>query len=162
MKMDGIPRSRDDQLDALDAKQLDALIRNLVRRREALLAVEADRTSSAGTSAIEGTAARKLYLERRRRDSWFGQGLFADPAWDILLDLYACEAEGRRVSISDASIAACVPATTSLRWLGQLEKLELVQRISDHHDRRRVWMTLSEMGRAAVEGYLSGERGPRA
>jgi hypothetical protein len=159
MKMNKISLTETDQLDAL---QLDALIRGLVRRREALQAEEGSHTAGDATAPLDATTARKLYLERRRRDSWFGQGLFADPAWDILLDLYACEVEGRRVSISDASIAACVPATTSLRWLGQMEKLGLVQRVSDDHDRRRVWMILSEMGRAAVEGYLSGERGPRS
>ena len=46
----------------------------------------------------------------------FGEGLFADPAWDIMLDLFAARIEGKDITVSSAGIAACVPPTTALRW----------------------------------------------
>ncbi|AXJ95302.1 MULTISPECIES: hypothetical protein [unclassified Sphingomonas] len=80
--------------------------------------------------------------------------LFADPAWDMLLDLYVAEATGRRVSVSDACIAAAVPQATALRWLNMLDQRGLVIRTADQTDRRRWWMTLSDAGVALVERML--------
>jgi hypothetical protein len=42
------------------------------------------------------------------------EDLFADPGWDILLDLYAARQEGKQVSVSSLCIAAAVPPTTAL------------------------------------------------
>ncbi|WP_232476363.1 winged helix DNA-binding protein [Flavisphingomonas formosensis] len=145
-----------DELCDLTVAQIDAIISSLRRRREALTA------NGRKPNTENGAAARRLYAERRRRNSWLDATLFSEPAWDMLLDLYASAEEGRALSISDVGIAACVPPTTSLRWLGQMEKLGLVRRSSDMHDRRRVWVELTEQGRAAITGYLTGERGPRA
>jgi hypothetical protein len=38
--------------------------------------------------------ARNAYKDRRRRDRLFGPDLFAEPAWDMLLDLLASRSEG--------------------------------------------------------------------
>jgi hypothetical protein len=43
------------------------------------------------------------------REQFFGPDLFADPAWDILLDLYAARLEQQRVAVSSLCIAAAVP-----------------------------------------------------
>lgn len=80
--------------------------------------------------------------------------LFADPAWDMLLDLYVAQVAGRRVSVSDACIAAAVPQATALRWLNMLDQRGLVVRTADTTDRRRWWMTLSAEGVALVERML--------
>jgi DNA-binding MarR family transcriptional regulator len=88
-----------------------------------------------------------------RRQS-FPADLFADPAWDMLLELYAIKCEGRRVSTSKLSIAAGVPSTTALRWIDKLEAEELVVRTVDPMDARRIWIALSATGIAAMESYL--------
>ena len=72
--------------------------------------------------------ARQLYRERRLRERHFDEPLFADPAWDILLDLYASRGEGRKVSVRSACIAAAVPPTTALRCLKHMEELGLIVR----------------------------------
>jgi hypothetical protein len=83
-------------------------------------------------------AARTLYADRRRRDELFRlPGMFGEPAWDILLDLFIATHEGRTVSVSSACIGSAVPQTTALRWLRFLEAKELIERESDTHDRRR-------------------------
>ena len=69
---------------------------------------------------IEAAAVRDFIRARRLRDQFFGDGLFADPAWDILLDLTAARIERRPVAVSSLCIAAAVPATTALRWIKHL------------------------------------------
>ena len=56
-------------------------------------------------------AREHLYM-RRSREKIFQPDLFADPAWDILLDLFICDHINRDVSVSSACLAACVPPTT--------------------------------------------------
>lgn len=80
---------------------------------------------------------------RRRRDRLFPDRLFGEPAWDMLLDLYVAHADGRRICISSACIAAAVPPTTGLRCLAILERDGLVCRIADPADSRRVYLGLT-------------------
>ncbi|TPG48283.1 hypothetical protein [Sphingomonas glacialis] len=58
---------------------------------------------------------RQAIRARRLRDQHFGGGLFEDPAWDMLLDLFAAELERAQVSVSSLCIAAAVAPTTALR-----------------------------------------------
>ena len=60
------------------------------------------------------TASRYLKL-RANRDNIADAQLLSDPAWDMLLDLYAARLEGRRVSVSSLCIAAAVPPTSISR-----------------------------------------------
>lgn len=92
---------------------------------------------------------RQMIRRRRMRDQFFPAELFADPAWDILLDLYAARLEGHSVSVSSLCIAAAVPATTALRWIRSMTEAGLLQRDADPRDGRRVFIAL---GDAAVEG----------
>jgi hypothetical protein len=91
---------------------------------------------------------------RRLRERYFTAALFADPAWDILLDLYAAHLRGRRVSITSAGIAAHVPGTTALRWITLLEKRGLIFRRADRNDARRYFVTLSDGARQQMENYF--------
>lgn len=81
---------------------------------------------------------------RRTRDKFFGHGLFGEPAWDILLELYAAKGTGRKVSVSGACYATGVPLSTALRWIVRLEKCGWVRRFNDPLDKRRAWLTLSD------------------
>ncbi|HUG46405.1 MAG TPA: hypothetical protein VMK31_07860, partial [Sphingomicrobium sp.] len=60
---------------------------------------------------------RSVIRARRLRGRYFSEELFADPAWDMLLDLLQAEIAQLRVPVSSLCIAAAVPATTALRWL---------------------------------------------
>ena len=92
---------------------------------------------------------------RNARATIFGMpDLFQDPAWDILLDLYAAKLEGRSVSISSACIASMVPPTTALRWITLLEERGLVMRSYDEADRRRKYVALTERAQEAIGTYL--------
>ena len=99
-------------------------------------------------------AIRATIRARRLRDQHFASELFADPAWDMLLDLYAARLEGRRVSVSSLCIAASVPPTTALRWIGTMHDAELFGREPDPTDRRRAHITLTDRAAAAMRGYF--------
>lgn len=76
----------------------------------------------------------------------FPEELFSDPAWDILLELYALHLEQQRTSISSVCVASSVPASTALRWIGKLEQDGFVVRTADPVDARRSWLALSSDG----------------
>lgn len=100
--------------------------------------------------------ARKAYALRRKRTAIFGNAeLFGEPAWDILLDLFIAQAEGKAVSVSSACIGSAAPATTGLRWLGVLADEGLVVRENDAEDQRRVLVRLTARGVSAMERYFN-------
>ena len=106
-------------------------------------------------AAPDPQAIRGALRARRLRDGFFGAGLFEDPAWDMLLDLFAAELEGARVSISSLCIAAAVAPTTALRWLNRLVTDGLLERRPDPQDRRRAFVVLSPRGAGAMRSYLA-------
>jgi DNA-binding MarR family transcriptional regulator len=88
------------------------------------------------------------------REQFFGPDLFADPAWDILLDLYAARLEQQRVAVSSLCIAAAVPATTALRWIKTLTETGLLVRTADPNDGRRVYIELSQETADSLDTYF--------
>jgi Winged helix DNA-binding domain len=91
---------------------------------------------------------------RRVRGKHLGGAIFADPAWNILLDAYACELDSRKMSVSDACIASQSPYTTALRWLRALEDRDLLVRRDDKKDRRRSFVELTPHARSAMETLI--------
>ncbi|MCC7393677.1 MAG: winged helix DNA-binding protein [Sphingomonadaceae bacterium] len=98
---------------------------------------------------------RQIIRERRLRDEYFVGELFADPAWDMLLDLYAARLEHMRVSVSSLCIAAAVPATTALRWIRTMTEAGILERTEDPHDGRRIHVALSAHSAAAMHQYFA-------
>ncbi|MBX9729098.1 MAG: MarR family winged helix-turn-helix transcriptional regulator, partial [Sphingopyxis sp.] len=80
---------------------------------------------------------RRALQERRLREQFFPADMFSDPAWDILLDLYAAQLEGQTVAVSSLCIAAAVPSTTALRWIKTMTDAGMLERHDDPQDRRR-------------------------
>ena len=118
---------------------------------ESLIRQRAEKPSG---PAIDATRVRAIIRARRLRDHYFRSELFADPAWDMLLDLMAARLDGKRVAVSSLCIAAAVPATTALRWIKTLTEHGLFVRVADPQDGRRVYIELSDAAATAVENYL--------
>lgn len=112
--------------------------------------------------ATRGALARALYQERRCRDALLEGALFGEPAWDMLLDLYACQQQGRKTSISSACVAAAGPPTTALRHLSRMLADGLLVREADPADGRRFWVQLSETMAERMDAYLDRVVGARA
>lgn len=100
--------------------------------------------------------AKSLYGLRRRRDAASGiKGLFGEPAWDILLDLYIAQRSRAELQVSSVCIEAGVPSTTILRWIARLEREGLVYRAADKGDARRRYVRLTEQGHSFVLRLLN-------
>jgi hypothetical protein len=104
---------------------------------------------------VDAVYVRSIIRARRMRDQYFKGELFADPAFDMLLDLYAARLEGSRVAVSSLCIAASVPATTALRWIKGLSDKGLFVRQADPQDGRRVYIGLSDEAARAMGRYLA-------
>ena len=101
---------------------------------------------------------RQVIRARRLRARFFDEELFADPAWDMLLDLLQAEIAQHRVPVSSLCIAAAVPATTALRWIKTMTDVGLFKRRADPHDGRRIFVELSAGASDAMRRYF-GEVG---
>jgi DNA-binding MarR family transcriptional regulator len=98
---------------------------------------------------------RRIIRQRQLRARFFDAALFADPAWDMLLDLAAARAENKQVSVTSLCIASGVPPTTALRWIGQLTAAGVLERVEDQTDRRRAFLALSDKAAEAMACYFA-------
>ncbi len=98
---------------------------------------------------------RRILRQRQMRGKFFDPHLFADPAWDMMLDLAAARAEHRQVSVTSLCIASGVPPTTALRWIGQMVEQGLFVRVGDQSDRRRAFIALSDQSADAMARYFA-------
>ncbi|MBS3961416.1 MAG: MarR family transcriptional regulator [Sandarakinorhabdus sp.] len=139
------PFSPEDRIAALkrDADRVAAAIAELAAGR-----------SGEGPRPIDPARIRTHIKARRARNRFFAVDLFADPAWDMLLDLSAARMEGRRVSVSSLCIAAAVPTTTALRWIKTLIDRDLFVRESDPADARRAFIGMTPATVNAMQACL--------
>ncbi|WP_054531822.1 MarR family transcriptional regulator [Erythrobacter sp. SG61-1L] len=100
--------------------------------------------------------AEAIYRHRQARRELFPVGLFGEPGWDILLDLYISSKRNRQVTVSDACLASLVPSTTALRSLAQLEQEGLVERHRDPQDGRRIYVRMLPEAEVRMVAYLTG------
>ncbi|MCK8456714.1 MULTISPECIES: winged helix DNA-binding protein [Sphingomonas] len=107
------------------------------------------------SQAILVQVARRLYEVRQLRDTLLGGTLFSEPAWDILLDLFISDHEGRRLSVSAVCIGARSPSATALRYLSILQDAGLVERTRDERDGRRSHVQLTVSGQRRMATLLS-------
>lgn len=97
---------------------------------------------------------RRIIRQRRLRNDYFDTAEFADPMWDMLLDLTAARADHQRVSTKALCIASGVPPTTALRWIGQMVDAGLIERIQDDADRRRFFLRLTDRAARSMARYF--------
>lgn len=103
---------------------------------------------------VSAEALRAMIRARRLRSSFLPADLFADPAWDMLLDLLQAEIVQHRVPVSSLCIAAAVPATTALRWIKSMTDRGLLVRRDDPHDGRRVFIEMAPETSAGLRRYF--------
>lgn len=116
------------------------------------------RAEPEGGRGVSAEAIRSVIRTRRLRERFFAAELFADPAWDMLLDLMAARIERIQVAVSSLCIAASVPPTTALRWIRTMTDNGLFIRRADPADGRRVFIELSDQAAAGMTGYFMALR----
>jgi hypothetical protein len=120
-----------------------------------LARLSTDSGQGSGIPEVSAATVRSVIHARRLRSCFFPAELFADPAWDILLELLLAEISQQRVSVSNACVAAAVPATTALRWVNVLVQQGLVIREADPLDGRRVFVELAPDASVALRSYFA-------
>jgi hypothetical protein len=98
--------------------------------------------------------ARRIIKGRELRSRHLRRGLFSDPAWDMLLDLFLARLTGQKVCVSSLCIASRVPATTALRWIKDMEAHGEMVRHADPSDKRRAYIEISDTAFEAVRVTL--------
>lgn len=98
---------------------------------------------------------RMILKARQRRAEFLDTTNFADPAWDIMLDLTSAALEGRSVPAISVSAAANVPTTTALRYVRRLTADGVIKRWDDPDDKRRSLLALEDHALQSMIQYLS-------
>ncbi len=87
----------------------------------------------------QATVRRRLL----RRQLLGSEELFGEPAWDMLLDLFIHECEGKPLSMSSLSISTGIPTSSGMKLIHRLCDAGILQRLPDHRDGRRSLMKIS-------------------
>jgi len=90
---------------------------------------------------------------RRARSQILGEGLFSDPAWDMLLQLYLAKLRGRQVKLTD--LVTDVPDSTRARWASVLEERRLLRCRMDALVPSALWIELTETGTERMSRLLA-------
>lgn len=98
--------------------------------------------------------ARRIATARRVRDRVFGPGMFIDPPWNMLVELFVAGEEGRSVTIKSACVAGGVPQSTALRHIAHLVDIGLCVRSQHPSDARSVHLKLTAAGHAQMVEFL--------
>lgn len=97
----------------------------------------------------------RSYIAARREHNLLADGVISDPAWDILLELFASSLEKRDVMVADACNAVGCPLTTGLGYLRLLQDAGLVHRKDQRRDMRTRIITITDEGRDLVHTFLT-------
>lgn len=87
-----------------------------------------------------------ILIARRGREALLGPGLFSEPAWDVLLELYAAKLGCRKMFIADLARATETPESTTARWISVLSGRGLVAPVPDTIESNGPWITLTDEG----------------
>lgn len=120
-----------------------------------------DEQADAGVAAgqrCSDAGIRGILQARLERNACFPGELFSDPAWDMLLDLYAAELGQVRVSVTSLCIASNAPTSTALRWISTLEREHLIERRADPLDGRRFFLSLTKDAVERFDRYFAALR----
>ena len=110
------------------------------------------------TPEISAGQVMAAIRSRRLRARYFAGDIFAEPAWDMMLNLFHSELSQRRVAVSQLTEASGVPPTTALRWITVLVKQGMFTRRADPFDGRRFFIELAPETSQALHQYFADLR----
>ena len=98
--------------------------------------------------------AKSILRGRQARSLFISSHLFGDPAWDMLLALFAYAALGQKVGLLELSGVAKVSVESGKRWAEALASEDLVTIDDSAPDSKGRSIELTEGGRAAMRQVL--------
>lgn len=93
---------------------------------------------------------------RRLRLKILPPDLFAEPAWDLLLELFVADAEGRRLTARQVCGRSSIPPSVMSRWLNHLSQSGFV--VGDGKGDLDDLLTLSAEMLAKIEDMMEHAR----
>jgi DNA-binding MarR family transcriptional regulator len=99
--------------------------------------------------------ARRLLVELDFRTRLFTKSFIGEPAWRLMLELYASTVEGKTITVTAACQATRIPSTTALRLLKLLEDEEIIARNPHPVDGRQSNIELTSRATVNIELCLS-------
>ena len=105
-----------------------------------ILVPEAGSPSGGDAIHVAKRAQRRRELRLRRFDAELGQ----DATWNMLLELLVARLEGRRVAVKCLWLASGAAESSAFRWIGRLEQLGHLTRLTDPKDGRRQFIEMSD------------------
>lgn len=146
----------------MNSQEKERIARITLLLNELLYPSEDDAAANAAPSTTELVALAKENIRARRlRQELFPNIQVADPAWDLMLELFINQAEARRISVTGLGLSANVPGATVLRWLAMFHEAGLIVREPDPADRRRIWVSLTETGWEKMHQAIAPTKGAR-
>lgn len=121
--------------------------------RTQLEAMSAELSAPAPTEPDLGRVQCYLRARTNARGA-FGTAVISDPAFDMLVQLYACELAQQRIAMSRLCALAHVPTATGQRWLKVLEDSGQVEREADPLDARRIRIRLTRQGSDSMRAFF--------
>lgn len=108
------------------------------------------------TRALAVQNVQTTVRRRQLRRQLLGHAdLFGEPAWDMLLDLFIHECEGRLLSMSSLCVAAGIPTSSAMRLVLRMCDAGLIERIPDVFDRRRSLMRIAPDVAHRMQAYFA-------
>jgi len=108
-----------------------------------------------GRRTVDEQFVRQILIARRSRGEFLGNELFSDPAWDILLELYAAELGEEPVGVASIAQTVGLSANCAKRWIDALGQRSLVQAAGGCPLDR---LTLSAKGSTGLRDYFTAVR----
>ena len=116
--------------------------------------LENESAAPSGTP-LRSRVLQEIFRARRRRAELFGSQILGEPAWEIILELYAAELGRQRLLVSKVGQASGISQSTALRWMHRLEAEGWIGREPDPHRGRRIFAVLTPQASVAMHTYVN-------
>lgn len=137
----------------LEDEERSRLREELARTCRLLQALTAQGNPAANDTRVMVTEDHldSLLHARRARADIFGADIFSDPAWDILLELYAAKLGARTMTAVELARAIRTPTSTTIRWIGSLQQRGLIAPVLKGSDDEHFSILLTETASLQME-----------
>lgn len=101
------------------------------------------------------TLIEQILYARQLRSSIFGEGLFVDPPWDIVLALYLGQLRKETISVARLAERSSISANAVDRWLAVLDQKGLIEWTPRTCDSGDIQVGLSQKGSMAMRRWFA-------
>ncbi|AYJ87421.1 hypothetical protein D3Y57_17655 [Sphingomonas paeninsulae] len=115
--------------------------------------------SASGKSVDLRNLAANICGARRDRDEIFNNPLFANPAWNLLLDIYSRSGNVEKISVKSVCRGSLVPETTAVRYIASLAEHGYVR--SSLGDDRFPTVSMTALGIDLMVKWLTRVNAPK-